>query len=213
MTTYRREVVAATVAAAVAIIGFNFHPSPIALWWTFIPSMVIAYVCHLASTARRPTNASRVLPIYLVALAWQFVHFAEEFQGGFHRRWTEEIFGAPAMSAEFFVWANMASYAVFTLAAVAVYVRVPVRVPMLIIWFFTIMGVLGNAVGHAVYSILTGDLGFPGFYTSLAYWVIGPILIHRLWSARAGGRTNAKDERRDRHSGMTESGSSEATRP
>lgn len=195
MTSYRTEVVAATIAATVAIIGFNLHPSPIALWWTFVPGMIIAYACHLASTARHPSDASRVLPIYLVALACQFIHFAEEFQGGFHRRWTEEIFGAPAMSAEFFVWANMASYALFVLAAVAVYVEVPVRLPMLIMWFFTIMGVLGNAVSHAVYSILTGDLGFPGFYTSLVYWIIGPVLIHRLWTAHAGGRPDAANER------------------
>lgn len=184
MSAYHKEVIAATAAASAAIVGFNFHPSPISMWWTFIPCMVIAYVCHLASTARHAPDPKRVLPIYLFALAWQFVHFADEYQGGFYRRWTEDIFGAPAMSAEFFVWANMLSYSLFVMGGLAMYARLPIRVPMLMVWFVTIMGVMGNAISHALYSLISGDLGFPGFYTSLAYWIVGPILIYRLWSSR-----------------------------
>ncbi|KUH82190.1 MULTISPECIES: hypothetical protein [unclassified Mycobacterium] len=193
ISTYSKEFIAATVAACAAIIGFNLHPSPVTMWWTFIPCMVIAYCCHLASTARHAADPARILPIYLIALAWQFLHFADEFQGGFYRRWPEDIFGARSMSTEFFVWGNMASYAVFALAGLAMYLRLPRRVPMLIVWFFAVMGVMGNAISHTLYCFITGDLGFPGFWTSLAYWIIGPVLIYRLWTSRSEGHRVASD--------------------
>lgn len=34
-----------------------------------------------------------------------------------------------------------------------------------------------------MYSVVSGDVDFPGFYTSLGYWIIGLVLIHRLWSS------------------------------
>ncbi|WP_341728982.1 hypothetical protein [Brooklawnia sp.] len=61
----------------------------------FIPAMVIACGLHLASTAKADPDPARVLPIYLAALAWQFLHFAEEYSGRFWIRWPEDVFGAP----------------------------------------------------------------------------------------------------------------------
>lgn len=185
--SHRTEVRVAGVVALVLICVFAVISPGTAMWWTFIPAMVIAYACHLASTAKHSPDPGRVLPLYLVALGWQFLHFAEEFAQGFHRRWPEDVFGAPAMSVDFFVWANMISYAAFIIGALALYKGV--RVPMLIVWFFAVQGAMGNAVGHAVYSLVAGDVDFPGFYTSLGYWIIGPILIHRLWSST---RTSAR---------------------
>jgi hypothetical protein len=56
-------------------------------------------------------------------------------------------------------------------------------VPLLIVWFFAIMGVAGNAIGHLVYAMITRDILFPGTITALAYWIIGPFLIKSLWQS------------------------------
>ena len=176
----RRQVAMASVLIATLLItGLALVSPGTAMWWTFIPAMIIACGLHLASTARQAPAPARVLPIYLVALAWQFLHFAEEFIGTFYVRWPEEIFGAGAMSLDFFIWGNMGSYAAFTIGALALYMGW--RIPMLIVWFFAIMGVAGNAIGHLIYALMTGDIWFPGTITALAYWVIGPVLITRLW--------------------------------
>ncbi|WP_159500054.1 hypothetical protein [Microbacterium sp. 18062] len=97
------------------------------------------------------------------------------------------------MSAEFFVWGNMGSYAAFTLGALALYKGW--RVPLLIVWFFAIMGVAGNAIGHLIYAVIAGDVWFPGTVTSLAYWVIGPVLILRLWRESRAARGSRSDHR------------------
>lgn len=179
--THRNEAAAAGVLAVGLITVFAAISPGAAMWWTFIPAMVIAYACHLATSARIAPDPARVLPVYLIAVGWQFMHFAEEFMNGFYRRWPEDVFGAPAMSVEFFVWGNMISYTAFAIGALALYKGW--RVPVLIAWFFAVQGAIGNAVGHLVYSIVSGDVGFPGFYTSLGYWIIGPVLIYRLWSS------------------------------
>ncbi|AQZ67978.1 unnamed protein product [[Actinomadura] parvosata subsp. kistnae] len=179
--TRHRPAVAAGVLAAALIVLFAYLSPGLALWLTFIPAMVIAYACHLATTNRRLPDPSRVLPVYLVGLAWQFLHFGEEFMNGFNRRWPTEVFGAPAMTLDLFVWINMISYAAFAMGALAIHRGW--RVPLLIAWFFAIMGAMGNAIGHPVYDLVSGDLAFPGIVTSLGYWIIGPILVHRLWTA------------------------------
>ncbi|MFW6773308.1 HXXEE domain-containing protein [Nocardioides sp. CPCC 205120] len=176
-----------TVALLLIAVFAVVSPGP-AMWWTFIPAMVLACVLHLMSTAVAAPDPAEVLPIYLIALAWQFLHFAEEYLGEFHRRWPEDVFGARPMSVDFFVGGNMAAYAAFTVGALALLAGW--RVPLLVVWFFAVMGVLGNAVGHLVYAIVSGDALFPGTLTSLAYWIIGPVLLVRLWRSSRGNRAH-----------------------
>ncbi|WP_267643885.1 hypothetical protein [Haloarchaeobius amylolyticus] len=130
-------------------------------------------------------DPSRVLPVYLVAFAVQFLHFAEEFSTEFYTRWPVEVFNAAPFELTTFVQINMVSYAAFALGAVAIYRGI--KGPMLIVWFFTLMGVIGNGVLHPVYPILaTGEFGyFSGLYTSVLYLILGPILFSRLWEVRS----------------------------
>jgi hypothetical protein len=148
---------------------------------TFIPAMGAAYGCHLLTTNRAAPDPDRVLPLYLVALATQFLHLTEEFSTEFYRRWPEEIFHAPPMSPKKHVAINMVSYAAFTLGALGIFRRA--RAAMLIVWFFTLMGVVGNAIQHPLYAAKVKGY-FPGLYTSLVYWPLGPALVKRLWEAR-----------------------------
>lgn len=126
-------------------------------------------------------KVDRVLPVYLLALAWQFIHFSEEFITKFYDKVAELNALWPPMSVNLFLGFNMFAYSLFTLAALAMYKKK--RVPMIIVWFFAITGVIGNALWHPVFSIIVGGY-FPGLYTSFGYLIIGPILFKRLWESR-----------------------------
>jgi hypothetical protein len=122
-------------------------------------------------------KVERVLPVYLVALAIQFLHFTEEYVYGFHQRVTEIMEGMPPFNINVFVTFNMIAYCLFLLAGLGMYKGI--KFPMIIVWFFAIC-VLGNAIWHLLLTLKVGGY-FPGLYTSFAGWILGPILLKRLW--------------------------------
>jgi hypothetical protein len=179
MTSKRAAGVASLLIAAVSIgIFYVVHPLQRI---SFIPAMLAAAMIHFRTTHRRMPDPERVLPIYLIALALQLVHFAEEYVYGFATRVTEISPGMPPFDADVFVVFNMIAYALFVLGALAIYRGI--RFPMVIVWFFA-LAVIGNAIGHALLCIRVQGY-FPGFYTSLGGWIVGPILIRRLLAAPA----------------------------
>jgi pilus assembly protein TadC len=54
---------------------------------------------------------------------------------------------------------------------------------IILVWFFAIAGVIGNAIWHPLFAVRVGGY-YPGLYTSFAYWIVGPILLKRLWEVR-----------------------------
>ena len=175
------EMLASTGMAAGAIALFWRVSHGNTLRYTFVPAMGLSYLCHMASTAKQAPDPKEVLPLYQVALASQFLHFTEEFATGFYRRWPEEIFHTEPYDLNTFVAINMVSYAAFTLAGLAM--AKGVRPLLLIAWFFMLMGVLDNAIQHPIYALKVRGY-FPGLYSSSLYWVLGPMLVRRLWAAR-----------------------------
>lgn len=167
-------IVPAVIAIISIIIFFLVHP---AQRLSFVPVMVVAFVCYLRTSYREMPKAERVLPIYLVALAIQFLHFTEEYVYGFHQRVTEIMAGMPAFNVNVFVAFNMIAYSLFLLAAVGMYKGL--KFSMIIVWFFAI-AFLGNAIWHLLLTLRVGGY-FPGLYTSFAGWILGPILLRRLW--------------------------------
>ena len=126
-------------------------------------------------------KTERVLPLYLLALAIQFLHFTEEFVYGFHFRVTEILDGTPPFTANVFVAFNMIAYCVFLLSGLGMYKGM--KFPMIVVWFFVIAATLGNAVLHPLLAVRVGGY-FPGLFTSSAYLIIGPILFMRLREVR-----------------------------
>ena len=167
-------VIPAIIAVVSIVIFFLVHPGQKFL---FVPAMVLAFVCYLFTSYRRMPKVERVLPVYLVALAIQFLHFTEEYVYGFPRRVTELLPGMPPFDLNVFVIFNMVAYAVFLLGAVGMYKGV--RFAMLIVWFFAFAGVLGNAIWHPLMALRVGGY-FPGLFTSFAYWILAPVLLMRL---------------------------------
>jgi Protein of unknown function with HXXEE motif len=164
----------AVIAIISIVIFFLVHP---AQRLSFVPVMVMAFICYLRSSYLEMPKVERVLPLYLVALAIQFLHFTEEYVYGFHQRITEVMAGMPPFDVNVFVAFNMIAYALFLLAGVGMYKGL--KFPMIIVWFFA-FAVLGNAVWHLLLTLRVGGY-FPGLYTSFAGWILGPILLRRLW--------------------------------
>ncbi|CAG7845624.1 hypothetical protein USB125703_01896 [Pseudoclavibacter triregionum] len=151
-----------------------------ALLVTFVPGVLIAWgvLAHFHASGSALPDATTTLPVFMVALAWQGIHFAEEHQAGFAAAFPALYGGAP-FSLDVFTWFNMASYAVFSLSSIAslVWERSPLYLPAL---FFAVYGAIGNAISHLVFAVLVGGY-FPGLVTALGYLVIGPVLMRRMW--------------------------------
>lgn len=189
-----RDAILPGVVTLVLVATFAYLSPGLSLIVTFVPAIVLAYVCYLLTSFQQMPDPSRVLPVYLVAFGIQCLHFAEEFTAEFYTRWPVEVFNAAPFELTTFVQINMVSYAAFAVGAVAIHRGI--RAPMLIVWFFTIMGVIGNGILHPVYPILaTGEFGyFPGLYTSVTYLILGPILFSRLWEVRSDDSSAVKHD-------------------
>jgi hypothetical protein len=173
------DVVAPVVIAIGGIVVFIIvHP---AQKFFFVPAMIVALVCYFKTGYRTMPKPERVLPVYLLALAIQFLHFTEEYVYGFHFRVSEIMEGMPPFNVNTFVAFNMIAYSLFLLSGLAMYKGL--KFPMIVVWFFTIAATLGNAVLHPILALKVGGY-FPGLFTSFAYLIIGPILFKRLWEVR-----------------------------
>jgi hypothetical protein len=170
-------IIPAVIAISSIVIFFLVHP---AQKFSFAPAMVVAFVCYLRTSYREMPKIERVLPIYLIALAIQFLHFTEEYVYGFHFRVTEIMAGMPPFNVNVFVAFNMVAYCLFLLAGVGMYKGM--KFQMIIVWFFAIV-VVGNAIWHLLLTIKVGGY-FPGLYTSFTGWILGPVLVRRLWEGK-----------------------------
>lgn len=168
-------IIPALIAVIAIVIFFLVHPAQRV---SFAPAMVAAFICYLRTSYRVMPEVERVLPVYLVALAIQFLHFTEEYVYGFQFRVVEIMAGMPPFNVNVFVAFNMIAYCLFLLAGLGMYRGL--KFPVIVVWFFAIC-VMGNALWHLLLTLRVGGY-FPGLYTSLAGWILGPILLKRLWS-------------------------------
>ena len=142
--------------------------------------MVIAYLLWVAT--RWNNDPAAVLPLYLLAIAVQCMHFAEEFVTGFQRRFPRLI-GYEWSDARFLIF-NLVWLAVFVLAALGVYRRVPLA--YLVVLFFALAGGVANGTGHLL--LCASQRGyFPGAVTAPLCLLLGILLITRLFG-RAGAQ-------------------------
>jgi hypothetical protein len=169
----------APIAIAIGAIVIFFLVHPLQKFF-FVPAMIVALVCYFLTSYRKMPKPERVLPLYLLALAIQFLHFTEEYLYGFQFRVTEILDGTPPFTADVFVAFNMIAYCLFLLGGLGMYKGL--KFPMIVVWFFTIAATLGNAVLHPLLAVRVGGY-FPGLFTSFAYLILGPILFMRLWDS------------------------------
>jgi hypothetical protein len=136
--------------------------------------LLIAYLLWIA--ARWNNDPARVLPICLFAIAVQCLHFMEEYLTGFQRQFPKLI-GYEWSDARFVAF-NMAWLAVFVLAALGVYKRVPLA--YLVVLFLALAGGVGNGAGHLLLSVMQGRY-FPGLATAPICLLAGIGLLFKLF--------------------------------
>ncbi len=159
------------------ITAFSYFSSGLSLIVTFVPGVVLALIFYFLTIFKKQPEPDRVLPIYLLALGIQFLHFAEEYVTGFNYKFPA-LFNSPEYPINTFVVFNMFAYFMFILGAIMIYKKV--KPPMIIPLFFVMYGIIGNAIAHVIFCLIVKGY-FPGIYTALVYWVIGPIIIKKIW--------------------------------
>ena len=136
--------------------------------------LVIAYLFWIA--ARWKNDPARVLPMCLLAIAVQCLHFAEEYLTGFQRQFPK-LMGYEWSDARFVAF-NMAWLAVFVLAALGVYRRMPLA--YLVVLFLALAGGVGNGASHLLLSATQGKY-FPGTATAPLCLLAGIGLLTKLF--------------------------------
>jgi hypothetical protein len=86
------------------------------------------------------------------------------------------------LTADEFVISQMSVFFLLIIGAIGIYRGW--KIPMVMVWFLVIFFLLINAFQHCIFAATVGGY-FPGLYTSLVGWVLGPILFMRLWGVRS----------------------------
>ncbi len=137
--------------------------------------LVVSYVAWIAAPWKN--DAAAVLPIYLLAIAVQCLHFTEEYVTGFQHRFPE-LFGIHWTDARFVTF-NMLWLAAFVLAGLGVYRRIPLA--YLIVLFLALIGGVGNGVSHLILSVMNRGY-FPGLITAPFCLLMGVLVLIQLFA-------------------------------
>jgi hypothetical protein len=149
----------------------------------FGPSVLygVALIALALTILRRPVKDSAqtidaIVRLYLIGIAFQCLHFTEEFVTGFYVR-IPPFLGFVPWSPEFFVMFNLSWIALWLICAVGI--KKGIRIAFFPVWFFAI-GMVGNAIWHPLLCLATAGY-FPGLFTSPFAGVVGAMLLSRLW--------------------------------
>lgn len=166
-------VMAVVMATVFSIIG------GLPLMITFVPGVVLAWGAffYMYKTKVELPSINSFLPLFFIVLAWQFIHFNEEFITGFYDKFPI-LYGSEPYSQEKFVTVNMVSYFVFTISAVLLF-RTKRKFFLIPVLFYIMYGAIGNAIAHTWWSIKLMDY-FPGLITAQLYWFLGPWILFKL---------------------------------
>lgn len=185
-TTWRlnkHDVAVGTVIVIVLCATFSWLSSGASLLVTFLPGAAVAWLTlvHLYRSRQELPDVATFLPVYVLTLSIQFVHFAEEFVTGFPTDFAL-LYGGKPYDVDLFIVFNMTAYCVFAAAAVLAFTK---RLGLLLVpvLFFLMYGAIGNAIAHTCWSIMVGGY-FPGLVTAQLYWVAGPWALHTLTGRR-----------------------------
>ncbi len=179
MTKRPSHIIIPACTALVAIAVFWIVSFTLSSVIVFIPGVIISFLFYLTTYYRTTPGPEKILPIYLLALGIQFIHFTEEYLTDFVEA-VPNLLGQEAYPLDYWIVFNMVAYTVFILGGIILFNRI--KALMIIPLFFMLVGVLLNSVGHILIALYVGGY-FPGLYTALIYIIIGPILIKRVFNA------------------------------
>lgn len=121
---------------------------------------------------------SKILPLYVLAIAVQFLHVAEEFSSGFQRKFPQ-LLGYQWTDARFLAF-NALWIAIFVLAALVIR---RTAIAYLMVIFLALAGGVANGSGHILlFAVEHGS--FPGIITAPFLLIVGVALLLRLYKPR-----------------------------
>ncbi|WP_321325210.1 hypothetical protein [Thiomicrorhabdus sp.] len=174
----KKDVIIGSVIAMIMASVF-IYVGGTALLATFIPALIVAWLVFVSMYLKSMPlpKGTTFVPLFMMAISWQFLHFTEEFSNHFSDLFPV-LYGAPAFTHVKFISINMISYFLFTIATVLVFTK-GLRFLFVPVLFFVMGGALGNAIWHTWWVIWFKGY-FPGFYTAQIYWIISFILISAI---------------------------------
>ena len=150
--------------------------------WLFVPATLLTLFVYLNGFYKRMPDPGRILPLYLLALSIQMLHFAEEYLTGFVVE-LPKLLNQEPYPEDFWLVFNMAAYAFFILGGIILFKQI--RELAVIPLFFILVGVFLNPLAHIGLALYSGDY-FPGLYTALAYLLLIPSIIQTFFTTSKG---------------------------
>lgn len=175
------------IAAALALLLAQMS-SGMSLIVATLPGLALSWIVFGVFYVRQTdlSETSRILPLYFIAMAMQFLHFGEEYVTGYATEFPA-LYGGAAYSLDMFVLVNMAACAIFVITCLSAFLW-GVTSLLVPVFFFAINVTFGNAVSQTWLALLS-DGYFPGLITGMAFWVLGPLLIITLVGSLRGAVT------------------------
>ncbi|WGH76787.1 hypothetical protein P8625_06470 [Tenacibaculum tangerinum] len=179
----KQDFLIGTIIAFALLIAFTLGSSGMSLIATFVPGLIFSWSLFAFLYFKKIDlpDFNIFLPVYLLTLGWQFIHFSEEFTTNFKELFPIAYGGQPYTNNTFVIF-NMSAYFVFIVTPILVYFK-GLKFLFIPILFFTVYGAMGNAISHTWWRIYYGEY-FPGFYTAQLYWVLAPILLTMIIKSR-----------------------------
>ena len=157
------------------------RPMPSEVVGLIFLSIVLAVAVLMAIHGRASNPApARIIPLGLLALALQTLHFTEELMTGFHLRFPA-LLRLDEWSPAFFVSFNLAWIALWVMALGALGRGSRGLPAMIVLWFLGLAAIV-NGVVHPLLSLATASY-FPGTASAFPLGAAGVLLIRRLAGA------------------------------
>lgn len=166
------------VIVGVLVIGFSgwaLTTLPIQPAIILTAAGALTYLGWIFTTYTHPVKSRKVIATYLIAVAFQLIHMAEEYTGGFPheivdlfdspRDWSEQSFLLTFVFGFGSLWCLAAAGALYQ-----------IRVANFMLWFYALGAGLLNAIAHFVFPVIKGGY-FPGLYTAAGHLILSVLLI------------------------------------
>lgn len=173
----RQDKIANFLITMIAVVLFYFASSFLSSVLLFIPVFVVSLFVTIKLSGQNDFPSGKFLVFYLIALAVQMLHFAEEVVMDFHIR-LPALLGQEPYSLNALIIFNMVAYFFFILGGIAIYLK---KMQFMVIpVFYIMMGVVVNAGGHILLALYTGGY-FPGLWTALILAFLAPFVIRQMF--------------------------------
>ena len=171
-----RTIIIPLIICLLAIGVFGWVGYIISAVWLFIPAVILALLIYLGKSYRKMPAPDRILPLYILALSIQMLHFTEEYLTSLVTE-LPALFGQDPYPEDYWLVFNMSAYSFFLLGGIVLYKRI--KELAIIPIFFILVGVVLNAVAHIGLAVYTNSY-FPGLYTALFYLLLAPPLLKTI---------------------------------